>query len=260
MADNKVFLPDFANMCVKSGDTTLFAPWLDKRFHNRDLVEGVDFKINKVSDNVEDAFKANWYSTVPLSPAEEATCVLGCKMFTGGEIKHHPDCPFYPDSLSEMIDKMQPAQPPAGEGKGEGKTIIYNGMHLPISNPSKAIAMLMAEYIAGENYEYDYNAYKSGTTSWNEVEDPERHSEDGPEIDTTHELYLKFEKWAKEKFPILFTSSPTYPAGFVEWIREMFTDGKIGMGADRYDWEGKYMTVSELYSGPYQTYLQTKKG
>jgi len=33
-------------------------------------------------------------------------CVTGCKAYTGGEIKHHPDCPFYPESLSKMYDDL----------------------------------------------------------------------------------------------------------------------------------------------------------
>ena len=33
-------------------------------------------------------------------------CVAGCKAYTGGEIKHHPDCPFYPESLSKMYDDL----------------------------------------------------------------------------------------------------------------------------------------------------------
>lgn len=32
----------------------------------------------------------------------EGKCVMGCKIFTGGEILHHKDCPFYPDSLSQQ--------------------------------------------------------------------------------------------------------------------------------------------------------------
>lgn len=34
-------------------------------------------------------------------------CVAGCKHFTGGEIKHHKDCPFYPESFSEMNDNLK---------------------------------------------------------------------------------------------------------------------------------------------------------
>ena len=34
-------------------------------------------------------------------------CQAGCKVFTGGEIKHHPDCVFYPESFSEMYDKLK---------------------------------------------------------------------------------------------------------------------------------------------------------
>ena len=31
-------------------------------------------------------------------------CEAGCKVFTGGEIRHHPDCVYYPESLSKMYD------------------------------------------------------------------------------------------------------------------------------------------------------------
>ena len=34
-------------------------------------------------------------------------CVMGCMHFTGGEIKHHKDCPFYPDSLSIRLDNAE---------------------------------------------------------------------------------------------------------------------------------------------------------
>lgn len=32
-------------------------------------------------------------------------CETGCGIFYGGERRHHKDCVFYPDSLSEMMDK-----------------------------------------------------------------------------------------------------------------------------------------------------------
>lgn len=33
-------------------------------------------------------------------------CVAGCKRFTAYETKHHPDCPYYPNSLSEKYDRL----------------------------------------------------------------------------------------------------------------------------------------------------------
>ena len=33
-------------------------------------------------------------------------CVAGCKHFSGGEVKHHSSCPNYPESFSEMYDKL----------------------------------------------------------------------------------------------------------------------------------------------------------
>lgn len=38
---------------------------------------------------------------------KEDKCVAGCKHFTGGEVRHHKHCPFYPDSFSKMYDKMK---------------------------------------------------------------------------------------------------------------------------------------------------------
>jgi hypothetical protein len=35
----------------------------------------------------------------------EKECVAGCKTFTGGEVKHHKDCPYYQESLSMSYDK-----------------------------------------------------------------------------------------------------------------------------------------------------------
>ena len=34
-------------------------------------------------------------------------CEAGCKTYAGGEIKHHPDCVFYPGSFSEMYDNLK---------------------------------------------------------------------------------------------------------------------------------------------------------
>lgn len=37
---------------------------------------------------------------------DELKCVPGCKHYTGGEIRHHKTCPFYPDSLSIKYDEL----------------------------------------------------------------------------------------------------------------------------------------------------------
>ena len=36
----------------------------------------------------------------------ETNCVAGCNHFSGGELKHHKDCPHYPDSMSERYDRQ----------------------------------------------------------------------------------------------------------------------------------------------------------
>lgn len=38
---------------------------------------------------------------------EENKCVMGCKNYHGGEIKHHKDCPFYPESFTERYEQME---------------------------------------------------------------------------------------------------------------------------------------------------------
>lgn len=38
--------------------------------------------------------------------AEAEKCEAGCKMFTGGEIKHHKNCVFYPESRTKMYDDL----------------------------------------------------------------------------------------------------------------------------------------------------------
>ncbi len=37
----------------------------------------------------------------------EEKCIAGCKVYTGEEIKHHKDCPYYPESLSKMYDDLK---------------------------------------------------------------------------------------------------------------------------------------------------------
>lgn len=32
-------------------------------------------------------------------------CVAGCQHYTGEEIRHHKDCPHYPESLSQLFDQ-----------------------------------------------------------------------------------------------------------------------------------------------------------
>lgn len=34
-------------------------------------------------------------------------CQAGCLRLTGDEVRHHKDCQYYPDSLSEEIDRLQ---------------------------------------------------------------------------------------------------------------------------------------------------------
>lgn len=41
------------------------------------------------------------------SEHNEFPCEAGCQVFYGGEIRHHKDCVYYPDSLSQLIDEQK---------------------------------------------------------------------------------------------------------------------------------------------------------
>ncbi len=42
-------------------------------------------------------------------------CVTGCKHFYGGEVRHHKDCPYYPESFSKMYDDLKSHPHPTGD-------------------------------------------------------------------------------------------------------------------------------------------------
>jgi hypothetical protein len=42
-----------------------------------------------------------------LEESAENKCVAGCKHFYGGEVKHHKDCFYYPESFSKMYDDLE---------------------------------------------------------------------------------------------------------------------------------------------------------
>jgi hypothetical protein len=44
----------------------------------------------------------NWFPSI----AEEK-CKAGCRVFTGGEIRHHKDCVYYTESLSKILDDTE---------------------------------------------------------------------------------------------------------------------------------------------------------
>ena len=38
---------------------------------------------------------------------ETDDCQAGCKFFTGAEVRHHPDCIYYPESFSKRYDDLK---------------------------------------------------------------------------------------------------------------------------------------------------------
>ena len=53
-------------------------------------------------------------------------CVAGCKNFSHYETKHHPDCPFYPESLSKTYDGIQQERDRYREALEEARTLCEN--------------------------------------------------------------------------------------------------------------------------------------
>ena len=56
---------------------------------------------------------------------KDKKCVVGCKAYSGGEMKHHKDCDFYPDSLSQKYDKMEQQLEKERDENKELKDLIY---------------------------------------------------------------------------------------------------------------------------------------
>ena len=63
-----------------------------------------DNKVIKFEHNID--FCPKCKDHFPAVAEEEDACEVGCKHFHGGEIAHHPDCIFYPESRTEMYDDL----------------------------------------------------------------------------------------------------------------------------------------------------------
>lgn len=74
--------------------------------HNQKAIEAAEFaKANTGSDEYWNGLTRTGYGRTPYSYQGER-CVAGCKRFAHYETKHHPDCPFYPNSLSKIYDAI----------------------------------------------------------------------------------------------------------------------------------------------------------
>jgi hypothetical protein len=70
-----------------------------------------------------------------LEQSVENKCVAGCKHYYGGEIKHHKDCVYYPESFSKMYDdlKWRQEQDKNKYSEEEVMDMFHNfSMHLPL--------------------------------------------------------------------------------------------------------------------------------
>ena len=64
-----------------------------------------DNKVVKLDYNKDHCIKCN--ISFPTVKEEEDKCEAGCKVFTGGEIRHNEDCIFYPESRTQMYDNLK---------------------------------------------------------------------------------------------------------------------------------------------------------
>ena len=57
-------------------------------------------------------------------------CEVGCKIFTGHETHHHPDCVYYPESMSKIYDDMKKALAAIKEceSKGQARRIAIQAL------------------------------------------------------------------------------------------------------------------------------------
>ena len=62
-------------------------------------------KVIKLDSDKDHCIKCNISFPTVKEVGDE--CEAGCKVFTGGEIRHHKDCIFYPESRTEMYNNLK---------------------------------------------------------------------------------------------------------------------------------------------------------
>ena len=61
--------------------------------------EGMEFtQVTKQTENV---------SCDDLSNMDVIKCVTWCNRYYGGEVRHHIDCPYYPESMTKILDDTE---------------------------------------------------------------------------------------------------------------------------------------------------------
>lgn len=80
----------------------------------------------------------------------EPKCVAGCKSFYGGEMKHHKDCPYYPESLSKMYDDLKEKQQ---KEKETIMSIIGHGDPYPLETVLEKLKWATEYLLHEKNYD-----------------------------------------------------------------------------------------------------------
>lgn len=83
-------------------------------------------------------------------------CEAGCKSFTGGELKHHPDCRYYKGSMSEQLDSYI-------------LNTINKSIPMKISFIDTAILFKMWNFAFGKRKNADYHGDVAAKNRWDTV-------------------------------------------------------------------------------------------
>lgn len=75
-----------------------------------DQLNGIESKIQEATVNYGDRIVPLILGSYRIEAACNSViigCEAGCKSLSGGEVKHHKDCKYYPDSLSKYYDELE---------------------------------------------------------------------------------------------------------------------------------------------------------
>lgn len=80
--------------------------------------------------NINVGMQANQLNNLSNMAPDETKCVAWCEYFTGGEVKHHVTCPYYPESLTKLYaDEIVSLKQEIERLKGLIETAWLNGKY-----------------------------------------------------------------------------------------------------------------------------------
>lgn len=107
---------------MKTAEELILMGWLnDQDPFLEQLPTNATFSYKEVLSIVKYAsqFKPSKEEKTGGEVEESKKCVAGCMRYDGGEVKHHKDCVYYPESLSKMYDDLLSQSTPLTEDNYE---------------------------------------------------------------------------------------------------------------------------------------------